>query len=247
MVERKNIVTLRPFLPLTALIFHTFLVSYEKNGKKEKKKGKIQMQLEVILASRSPARAAVLKQVGIIFTTLTSDIDEKKGDSDPKTYVLRLSSQKAETVGERVQSETKNHIVIGCDTIVLDPYQRILGKPKNRNEAYNMLQTLSGHSHRVLTGCSVYLYPEKSKYQTLVSTLVKFRNISNEEIIYYLSTNEWQGRAGSYAIQGLGALLIEEIQGDYYNVIGLPITWIWQTLWNHFGKNLLSITEKRVR
>ena len=247
MVERKNIVTLRPFLPLTTLTFHTFLVSYEKNGKKEKKKGNTLMQLEVILASRSPARAAVLKQVGIIFTTMTSDIDERKEDSDPKTYVLRLSSQKAETVRERVQSETKNHVVIGCDTIVLDPYQRILGKPKNRTEAYNMLQTLSGHSHRVLTGCSVYLYPEKSKYQTLVSTLVKFRDLSKEEIIYYLNTNEWQGRAGSYAIQGLGALLIEEIQGDYYNVVGLPITWIWQTLWNHFGKNLLTITEKRVR
>jgi septum formation protein len=62
--------------------------------------------------------------------------------------------------------------------------------------------------------------------------------------MYYLSTNEWQGRAGGYAIQGLGALLIEEIQGDYYNVVGLPITWIWQTLWNHFGKKLLDITKK---
>jgi len=165
-VERKNIVTLRPFLPLKTLTSHTFLVSYKKNrcnGKKEKKKGKIEMQIEVILASRSPARAAVLKQVGIIFTAISSDIDEMKRNFDPKAYVLHLSSQKAETVGAKVQSETKNHIVIGCDTIVLDPYQRILGKPQNRKEAYFMLQELSGHSHRVLTGCSVCIYPEKSK------------------------------------------------------------------------------------
>jgi septum formation protein len=202
------------------------------------------MKLEIILASRSAARAAVLKQVGIIFKIVSSNVDEKKRITDPKAYVLHLSSQKAETVGTKIQSETKKHIVIGCDTIVLDPYQRILGKPKSRKEAYTMLQTLSGNSHRVLTGCSIYIYPEKSKYQTLVSTLVKFRDLSNEEILYYLSTNDWQGRAGSYAIQGLGALLIEELKGDYYNVVGLPITWIWQTLWNHFGKNLLGITKK---
>jgi len=99
-----------------------------------------------------------------------------------------------------------------------------------------MLQTLSGKTHTVLTGCTILIYPDKVKYQTKVSTLVKFRIISEGEIRYYLETGEWQNRAGGYAIQGLGAFLISKIQGDYFNVVGLPISWIWKILWNYYGE-----------
>ncbi len=195
---------------------------------------------EIILASQSPARAEVLTQVQLPFTVLPSKIDESDNETefsaDPEKFVLNISLKKASLVASQLQHKKKNYIVIGCDTVVIDPSHTIVGKPKDRDEAKIMLQTLSGKAHTVLTGCTILIYPNKVKYQTAVSTLVKFRIISEGEICYYLETDEWQNRAGGYAIQGLGAFLISKIQGDYFNVVGLPISWIWQILWNYYGK-----------
>lgn len=193
---------------------------------------------KIILASRSPARGAILEQIGLPFIAIPSNIIEDL-KTDPKSLVLQNSAKKAEKVGTQLQSVYKNYIVIGCDTIILDPYQNIMGKPKDRNDAQQMLRTLSGRSHKVLSGCSIIKYPNRIKYQTIESTMVKFRKISEEEINFYLQNEEWKNRAGSYAIQGLGAFLVEEIHGDYYNVVGLPISWIWRILWDNFRKILL--------
>ncbi|MFX1282221.1 MAG: Maf family protein [Promethearchaeota archaeon] len=205
--------------------------------------------LKIVLASQSPARAEVLKQVHLPFTTIPSKIDEndyeEEFSADPKKYVLHISQKKAYTVASRLQDEKKSFIIIGCDTVVIDPSCTIIGKPKDRDNAKIMLQSLSGKSHTVLTGCTILIHPNKVKYQTVVSTLVKFRDVSKEEIHYYLEKGEWQNRAGSYAIQGLGAFLISDIQGDYFNVVGLPISWIWQTLWDHYGKVLLLLKEEK--
>ncbi|MFX0185815.1 MAG: Maf family protein [Candidatus Hodarchaeota archaeon] len=198
----------------------------------------------IILASRSPDRGAILEQIGIPFITIPSDIDEEM-KKDPESLVLQNSVKKAEKVGTQLQSVYKNYIVIGCDTIIIDPYQNIMGKPKDRNDAQQMLRTLSGKSHKVLSGCSIINYPDRIKYQTVESTLVKFQEISEEEINFYLQNEEWKNRAGSYAIQGLGAFLVKEIHGDYYNVVGLPINWIWKIFWDLFGKILIFKSKEK--
>ncbi len=203
---------------------------------------------EIILASQSPARAEVLGQIQLPFIAIPSNIDENDDENksaDPQKYILKISLKKAEVVASQHQYERENCVIIGCDTVVVSSLNKIIGKPKNREEAEVMLRTLSGRSHTVITGCTIILCPNKARYQTVVSTLVKFRTLADEEIHYYLEKGEWKNKAGSYAIQGLGAILIREIEGDYYNIVGLPISWIWQTLWNHYGKDLLLITKEK--
>ncbi|MFX0087005.1 MAG: Maf family protein [Candidatus Hodarchaeota archaeon] len=196
---------------------------------------------KIILASASPARESLLRQIGLSFKVIPSKVDERRMNSNLKAYLLQLSFQKARSVEISFQKHNDSYIVIGCDTVVIDPYQNIIGKPKNRILAKKMLQSLSGNYHTVMTGCTIIIQPDELKYQTIVSTLVKFRNLSNDEIEFYLNKDEWKNKAGGYAIQGLGSVLIEEIQGDYYNVVGLPIHWIWQTLISHFGSRVFSI------
>ncbi|MFW9902843.1 MAG: Maf family protein [Candidatus Thorarchaeota archaeon] len=203
---------------------------------------------EIILASQSPARAKVLGQIQLPFIAIPSKIDEKNSENrlkNPQKFVLKISQNKAKTVALQHQYDQKNCVIIGCDTLVVSPSGKIVGKPENRDKAGLMLRALSGKEHTVLTGCTIMIYPDKVKYQTVISTSVRFRILTTEEINYYLKEGEWQNKAGSYAIQGLGAILINEIDGDYYNIVGLPISWIWQTLWNHYGNKLLLIKEKR--
>lgn len=194
---------------------------------------------KIILASASPARADLLRQIRLPFTVIPSEVDESGLNSNPKAYVLQLSLKKAQTIRAQIQSNEESHVIIGCDTIIIDPYQKAIGKPKNRKEAIKLLETLSGNFHTVITGCAIIIHPNDIRYQTLISTLVKFRTLSTIEIEFYINQDEWKNKAGGYAIQGLGSLLIEEIQGDYYNVMGLPIHWIWQTLINHYGSSIL--------
>ncbi|UCE15077.1 MAG: septum formation protein Maf [Candidatus Heimdallarchaeota archaeon] len=199
---------------------------------------------QIILASQSAARAKLLTQLQLPFISIPSEIDEKDPNirvfSEPPKFIQHISQKKVETVAFNHQLEKKKCIIIGCDTIVLTQSDVVLGKPKDENEARKMLQTLSGRIHKVLTGCTIILYPHKTIYQTVISTSVTFRVLAEDELNYYLEKGEWQNRAGGYAIQGLGALLIKEVKGDYYNVVGLPLSWIWETLWNHYNKSLLG-------
>ncbi|NHJ01925.1 MAG: septum formation protein Maf [Candidatus Heimdallarchaeota archaeon] len=189
----------------------------------------------LILASKSPARAAVLSQLNIPFIIIPSEIDEIISELDPRQFVLNLSEKKAERVVEVASKRYDAFIVIGCDTVVMDPFQTIIGKPKNRQDASNMLYSLSGNIHTVLTGFTIINYPTMQIKQKIVSTLVKFRNLTTNEINFYLEKGEWWNKAGSYAIQGLGAILVEEIIGDYYNVIGFPLTFFWEVLVEQLG------------
>lgn len=201
---------------------------------------------QIILASKSPARAEILTQIGIPFLAIPSEINETEIEDqlnpDPEELVIQNSIKKAQAIIYRFQNKEKQYVVIGCDTLVIDPFQKVMGKPRNRIDAKNMLCTLSGHSHTVLTGCTIIASPDQVRYQTIVSTTVKFRTLTEPEIEYYLNKGEWQKRAGSYAIQGLGAFLIDSIQGDYFTVVGLPISWIWQTFLSHFGVEQLIET-----
>ena len=186
---------------------------------------------KLILASQSPRRAEILASVGWPFEAIPADIDESRFESeDALSYVLRLAQTKAETVAARVASGR----VLGADTVVVVD-QEILGQPCDDDDARRMLSLLSGKWHEVVTGVALV-----SKSQTSVAhqtTRVRFAELTSEEIEWYISTGEPKGKAGAYAIQGQGALFIQEIEGDYYNVVGLPVRLVYELATRMEGKN----------
>ncbi|MCX5799380.1 MAG: Maf family protein [Proteobacteria bacterium] len=173
----------------------------------------------IILASESTRRVDILRTLGISFSIIPPDIDERrKKDEPPKEFVLRISHEKAHKVG----SHFPDKWVIGADTIVVYK-NRVLGKPKGEKEAFRMLTTLRGKWHRVITGYCVLNMSKQIMYRDAVETKVFVRDLSDEEIIRYIKTSEPLGKAGSYAVQGRGGYMVKEIKGSYTNVVGLPI------------------------
>ncbi len=173
---------------------------------------------QLILASTSPRRLTLLKQIGykpdIIFAP---EIDESPLKKElPSALVKRLAYEKA----NRAHEKYPNDIILAADTVVARG-TRIIGKPENETEAENFLNLLSGHRHKVYTGISV-IY--QSKVITKVSyTIVKFKRLSREEIELYLASKEWEGKSGAYSIQGLANIFIEQIIGSDTNVVGLNL------------------------
>ncbi len=177
------------------------------------------MHMDIILASQSPRRRELLERMGVgDFRIVTPDIDEQMDrDLPPGELVGRISLEKALAVQAQ---EGKGPIIIAADTVVaLDG--AVLGKPADELDAFKMLSTLSGCRHQVYTGLTVLRGEEQ--YTVSEETTVTFRELSAEEIDRYVATGEPMDKAGAYGIQGYGALLVEGIQGDYYNVMGLPV------------------------
>ena len=177
------------------------------------------MHMDIILASQSPRRRELLERMGVgDFCIVTPDIDEQMDrDLPPGELVGRISLEKALAVQAQ---EGKGPIIIAADTVVaLDG--AVLGKPADELDAFKMLSTLSGCRHQVYTGLTVLRGEEQ--YTVSEETTVTFRELSAEEIDRYVATGEPMDKAGAYGIQGYGALLVEGIQGDYYNVMGLPV------------------------
>lgn len=176
---------------------------------------------KIILASNSPRRKEILENLNIKFDVLSPDTDESSVDKmlPPELYVENLASLKAFAAAKETVLEK---IIIGADTVVaLD--DKILLKPKDDDDAFNMLKGLSGRAHSVYTGiCVVNSHTAKSciAYE---KTDVYFRNLDDDEITRYIQTGESADKAGAYGIQGLGSLFIEKINGDYFNVVGLPV------------------------
>ena len=183
---------------------------------------------KLILASQSPRRAEILTTVGWQFEAIAANIDETRLPSeDALTYVTRLARTKAETVAKQIES---GGLVLGADTVVVID-EEILGQPRDDDDARRMLSLLSGKWHQVVTGVALARRIDLS--QIIVdqqTTRVLFAELSRQQIDWYISTGEPQGKAGAYAIQGKGALLIKEIQGDYFNVVGLPIRLVYKLL-----------------
>ncbi len=179
--------------------------------------------MELILASQSPRRRELLALFHIPFTVQVADIDETMNRSaDPAKEVARVSREKAQAI-----AAPEDAVVVAADTIVVLE-GRILGKPHSPDDAVRMLQQLSGRTHRVLTGVTV---KTGSKLLTHTEeTAVSFRTLSQREIDAYVQSGEPMDKAGSYGIQGGGALFVEGISGDYYNVMGLPVCRLWQML-----------------
>lgn len=175
---------------------------------------------KIVLASSSPRRSELLKQIGLEFDIFPADIDEGSiSGTDPQDIVEKLSCEKANDVGRRL---SPGHLVIGADTIVVMG-DSILGKPQSQNHAAEILRTLSGGWHEVITGLTV-LDTSTGKVRTeSEKTRVKMKVISDNNIAAYIATGEPMDKAGAYGIQGMGALFVEKIEGCYFNVVGLPI------------------------
>lgn len=175
--------------------------------------------MKMILASQSPRRRELLERMGLSgFQCVSPDIDERAFDGlPPEALVRRLSAEKAAAVAGRVDPDS---LILAADTVVaLDG--AVLGKPDDALEAFTMLTTLSGVRHQVYTGVTVRRGDEQVTEHEV--TDVTFRELGEQEIERYIKTGEPMDKAGAYGIQGYGALLIEGIHGDYYNVMGLPV------------------------
>jgi len=180
----------------------------------------------IILASASPRRAEILRTAGWPFAAFPVDIDESRRPAeDAISYVERLAREKAEAAAARSEGSM---IVAADTTVTID--QHILEKPAGEKDAVRMLQLLNNRWHTVLTGLALF---DRRQSKTIIAheaTEVKFAAISDEEIQWYVATGEPMDKAGGYAIQGLGARLIEEIRGDYFNIVGLPLRLLYELI-----------------
>lgn len=176
-----------------------------------------------VLASQSPRRKALLEQLSIPFTVRVADIDESMDDAlPPQQEVARVSRNKAFAV-----SRTPEDIVISADTIVVCG-KEVLGKPKDEADAYRMLRLLSGNCHQVMTGVTVLKADLCQSFTEI--TDIYFRELSDTEIRRYIVSGEPMDKAGAYGIQSGAASFVRRLEGDYYNVVGLPLCRLWQTL-----------------
>lgn len=172
---------------------------------------------KIILASASPRRYDLLKSYDIDIEVITSDIKETiQGDEKPEQLAMALAFEKAYSIS----LDRLDEIVLGADTIVVLE-DKILGKPKDREDAFKILSSLSGKTHRVITGISII--KGNIKIVDYESTSVTFRNLNEDQILKYIDTEEPMDKAGAYGIQGYGKILVESINGCYSNVVGLPI------------------------
>lgn len=194
--------------------------------------------VEIILASQSPRRKDILTNAGISFTTKVSDKEEKVSSDIPEEVVKELSNQKALDVLEKSE-EIKNKLIIGADTVVSCD-NKILGKPKNAGDARKMLSMIQGKKHEVYTGVTIiYAIGDKIKKEVFAEkTEVFVRKINKKQIDEYIKTKEPMDKAGAYAIQGIFGKYIEKIEGDYNNVVGLPIDRVLKEVRDKFKLNL---------
>lgn len=167
--------------------------------------------VELILASRSPQRRAILEQLGVRFTVEVPDVEERV-DGSPRDLVTANAVLKARAAS--------GELVLGADTVVvLDG--RILGKPRDEAQAREFLQALSGREHEVWSGLA--LIEGGAERLAAAVTRVRFRDLAESDLAWYLAGGEWREGAGGYAIQARGAALVEEVRGDFWNVVGLPV------------------------
>jgi len=180
----------------------------------------------IVLASESTRRVDILRTLGISFSIIPPDIDETKHrEETPQEFVNRIAFEKASKVGKHFPDKW----VIAADTIVVLK-GKVLGKPKNERDAFNMLRTLRAKWHKVITGYCVLNLEKNIVYRDIVETKVFVRDMTDDEITRYIKTSEPMGKAGSYAVQGKGGYMVKEIKGSYTNVVGLPICEIAEAL-----------------
>jgi septum formation protein len=192
--------------------------------------GKWKSQTRLILASGSPRRAEILRHAGFEFDAHATHADEtRRPRESAANYALRVAAAKARGAAEKFKGKSGRVIVIGADTVVL-ANGKILGKPSDVKDARRMLRLLSGKTHRVLTGLAILSLPDGAERHHVERTRVRFRKMSNAEIDDYIATGEPFGKAGAYAIQGIGGRYVMQIEGCYFNVMGLPLARLYELL-----------------
>ena len=190
---------------------------------------------KIILASASPRRKEILKITGLNFAVCTSDYEEEINlPLRPRELARFLSRKKAEVVAHKY----KNAVIIAADTFIVFK-NRLLGKPRTDKEAEKMLGMLNGKMHSVITGFTIIDTANNKILSRSVETKVYFKKLGVEEISAYVSSKEPLNKAGAYAIQGLGAVFIKKIDGDFFNVMGLPLCALTESL-KKFGVNVLK-------
>lgn len=195
--------------------------------------------IRVILASSSSRRQELLHRLTDDFEIVISNFDESlvKFKGDCTYYVMELAQQKAMSVKNDLNVKVEDRaIIVGCDTIVSFE-NKILGKPKDEKEAFNMLKLLSGNVHKVYSGIALVDTLRHEIKKDFVCTDVKFSTLSDDDIIKYIKTGESLDKAGAYGIQGYGGVFVEEIHGCYYNVVGLPLNKL-SKMFRSMGVNL---------
>ena len=180
--------------------------------------------MDIILASASPRRSELMTLAGFRFDVICADIDEIVPEKAlPQEVVMSLALQKAQAVAK----DHRKSAVVGSDTVVaLDG--KILGKPRSESEAAEMLRSLSGRIHKVFTGVAIVCGEKVTSF--FEETEVEFYPLTDQEILDYVATGEPMDKAGAYGIQGRGAVLVKRINGDYFNVMGLPISKVYREL-----------------
>lgn len=189
--------------------------------------------MRIVLASKSPRRKELLKQIGLEYECIVSNKEEKVTSDIPKDVVLELSNQKAEDVYQIIKEAAFNDdvVIIGADTVVALKSD-IMGKPKDNDDAVKMLKKLNGNVHSVWTGVTIICKKgmEVDRKSFAEETRVFMNEMSEEEIEAYVKSGEPSDKAGAYAIQGIGAKFIQKIEGDYNNVVGLPVSKLYQVM-----------------
>jgi len=185
---------------------------------------------KIILASASPRRKELLGKIGLMFEVEPSNFEEEMHPGlAPHELAQNISLQKAKAVARK----HKNSVVIAADTFIVFGDQ-IMGKPHTANEARKMLETINGKSHRVITGFSIVDTGENKTLSRSVETIIHLRKLTLAEIDAYVKSREPLDKAGGYAIQGLGAVIVKKIEGDYFNAMGLPLSALTEAL-KEFG------------
>ena len=192
--------------------------------------------MQIILASGSPRRKELFSWLGLDFETKVPEVDESiRSGEEPGDYCSRISGDKAQSI----HRSNRQALIVAADTIVV-VHGKILGKPADASDALSQLRLLQGAMHEVYTGYTIT--HETRSITRVIRTRVYFRPMSDGEITWYISTGEPMDKAGSYGLQGIGALFIESIEGSYTNVIGLPMSDLYNDL-KGFGVALRTIGE----
>jgi nucleoside triphosphate pyrophosphatase len=183
--------------------------------------------MQIVLASASPRRQELLKNAGITFTVRPANLEEgRRAEETPRAFAERMAQEKAQAVQESVP----DGCILGADTVVVVDDQ-VLGKPRDQEDAARMLRLLSDRTHEVITGVCV----RSKSFEDVRSEItgVHFSRLTEAEIRDYIATGEPMDKAGAYAIQGIASRWISRIEGDYFNVVGLPVALVWRMLREH--------------
>ena len=194
---------------------------------------------DFILASASPRRKELLGRLGIDFDIIVSEADESAIPKDipVKLYVQELAMLKAAATAKQILKNKKAYVVAADTVVTLDG--EAMGKPKDAEDAFNILKSLSGREHEVYTGICVMRIKDAKTVCRAVKTDVRFKELTDEKIRAYIATGEPMDKAGAYGIQGIGAVLVDGINGDYFNVVGLPLAALSDVLEKEFDIEIL--------